>query len=462
MAGNYDPTTHKMLCFSDHVPAFLNGSSSPRKFLEQCLETIEAREPTVKAWVALRIAGARADADASTARYAAGKPLSPIDGIPLGIKDTLPTADLPTGWGILGNTGNVAPDTASVVAAKAAGAVILGKVSTAELGGVDPALTTNPFDPQRSPGGSSAGSGAAVGAGMVPAALGTQVGGSIMRPAAFCGNFALKPTQGGIHRGDRLGLSQATIGVHAGSLVDMWRVAIEIANRAGGDPGYPGIIGEPELPAPVKPKSLIVMEGPGWSKMDPRAMSLFEATLESLSRSGIKILRRTDDKRIEQFESLLHIPFEITGRLVAYENRWIIGVFLSTLKPLVRQGTLKGYETGRSMTRQEYRKLLELREQICAAHRGIAGLADALIAPSCLGPAPPFTQTYNLDAGDQPTGNWVQNAPSSALLAPAVNLPLLAVDGMPVGVQLLGQMHDDQRMTAIGRWVMANTSVLSG
>ena len=138
-----------------------------------------------------------------------------------------------------------------------AGAVILGKTVTTEMGGAFPVPTTNPFDPGRTPGGSSSGSAAVIGACMVPAAIGTQVGGSLIRPASYCGNCALKPTMGALHRGERQGYSQSHVGVHAGSLTDMWRVAMEIARRAGGDPGEPGLFGAPELSPALQPDRLM-------------------------------------------------------------------------------------------------------------------------------------------------------------------------------------------------------------
>src|SRR5690606_32954987 len=155
-----------------------------------------------------------------------------------------------------------------VRALRDAGAVILGKCVTTELGGAHPGPTTNPFDARRTPGGSSSGSAAAVGACMVPVAIGTQVGGSVIRPASYCANWALKPTFGALNRGERLGYSQSVIGVHAGSPVDMWSVAHEIALRAGGDPGHPGLFGPAAVPAVVKPQRLILMETVGWKELD--------------------------------------------------------------------------------------------------------------------------------------------------------------------------------------------------
>ena len=156
---SYSPGTFRPLTFHDAVPRFLDGSDTPRTYLERCLATIAAREPQVMAFASLNEAGAREAADASTARYKAGAPLSPIDGMPVGIKDLLETRDMPTEMGCVGYRGNFPKrDNAAVTALREAGAVVLGKTVTTELGGAHPGPTTNPFDPRRTPGGSSSGS----------------------------------------------------------------------------------------------------------------------------------------------------------------------------------------------------------------------------------------------------------------------------------------------------------------
>src|ERR1700761_5029031 len=234
MAASYDPNTYSPLTFHTYIAAFEAGSDTPRAYLERCLETIAARETVGRAWVTLNENGARAHADASTARWPNGRPWSQIDGMPVGIKDLLETKDMPTELGCAAFAGNFPKrDNAAVWALREAGAVILGKTVTSELGGAHPGPTTNPFDAAHTPGGSSSGSAAAVGARMVPAAIGTQVGGSIIRPASYCGNYALKPSQGAINRGERQATSMSTHGPHAGCLEDMWAVAVEIATRAG-------------------------------------------------------------------------------------------------------------------------------------------------------------------------------------------------------------------------------------
>src|SRR6516225_4207132 len=166
----YFPATEK---FSD-------GGDSPRAFLERCLDALDAWEPAVGAFVALNLEPARAAADASTKRWRGGNPLSPIDGMPVGIKDIIETADMPTQNGSPLFAGfRSERDAASVAALREAGGVIVGKTVTTEFAATEPRGTRNPWDPTRTPGGSSSGSAAAVGAGVIPVGLGTQVIGSI-------------------------------------------------------------------------------------------------------------------------------------------------------------------------------------------------------------------------------------------------------------------------------------------
>jgi Asp-tRNA(Asn)/Glu-tRNA(Gln) amidotransferase A subunit family amidase len=171
----YSSQAFEPLTFFDATARFRNGRDTPRAYLERCLAVIADREPVVKAWVVLNLPGAREAADASTDRYRQGRPISSIDGMPIGIKDLIETKDMPTGHGCAAFAGNnTRRDSAIVRALRDAGAVILGKTVTTEMGGAFPGPTTNPFDPSRTPGGSSSGSAAVIGARMVPAAIGTR------------------------------------------------------------------------------------------------------------------------------------------------------------------------------------------------------------------------------------------------------------------------------------------------
>jgi Asp-tRNA(Asn)/Glu-tRNA(Gln) amidotransferase A subunit family amidase len=446
---------YKPLTFHDATPHFAGGSDTPRAYLERCLATIASREPVVKAFTAISETGARAAADASTTRWKAGKPLSPIDGMPVAIKDLLETKDMPTQMGCEAFKGNFPKrDNAAVWALRQAGAVILAKTVTAELGGSHPGPTTNPFDPARTPGGSSSGSAAAVGACMVPAAIGTQVGGSIIRPAAYCGNFALKPTQGGLNRGERQATSMSTHGPHAGCLEDMWQVAIEIANRAGGDRGHAGLIGPSTLPAAVKPNRLIVLETEGWPTVDDATKAGFDAVLKQLREAGVTLIRRKEHPLVEALEQSIANGRAVCGGVTSWENRWYQRGIVDNDPAGVSERAKATLAKAEAMTPDDYRMALLARETAQHTHAALAPLADAAITLACPGPAP-------LWAGDipgqplapRPTGDFVFNAPSSMLFAPVVTVPLMSVGGMPVGIQLMGQQHEDARMTGLARWL---------
>ena len=455
----YDPRTFKALTFHDATPRFRDGShgnDSPRAYLERCLDTIAAREPVVKAFVVLNEANARAAADASSARWKAGAPLSAIDCMPIAIKDLLETRDMPTEMGCEAYRGNfTGRDNAAVWALRQAGAVILGKTVTAELGGTQPGPTTNPFDPACTPGGSSSGSAAAIAAHMAPAALGTQVGGSVIRPAAYCGNIALKPTQGAINRGERQTTSMSTTGVHAGSIEDMWQVAIEIARRAGGDPGKPGLFGPNTPPEAVKPQRLIVIESAGWAVADAATRAAFESLMENLARTGVTLIRRRDHAWIEALEQSIVNAAHIANTITAWENRWYQAALIEKNPQGVSARLKATVKKAEAMTPDDYRALLHQRAAAQQCHQTLAPLADAIIMLSCPGPAPLWPgDVPGQPLAPRPTGDSVCNTPSSMLHAPCVTMPLLGVDGMPVGVQLMGQQHEDARVTGLARWVI--------
>src|SRR5262245_15546524 len=212
--------------------AFREGRGTPRAFLEQCLAAVKRHEKSIQAFVTLDERAARKAADAATRRYKTGRPLSPVDGCPIAVKDIIATADMPTqmnspiykGW-------RSKIDAASVAALRQAGAVIVGKTVTTEFAIGRSGPTKNPWDTTRTPGGSSSGSAAAVACGMVPAALGTQTQGSVLRPAAYCGVVGFKPTHGALHTGGIHLLSQTSdhLGVIAASVEDAWIVASQIS-----------------------------------------------------------------------------------------------------------------------------------------------------------------------------------------------------------------------------------------
>ncbi len=453
--STYDPENYRLRTFYDASAEFRDGRDTPRAYLERCLETIEAKEPVVRAWVVLNTENARIAADESSARYKAGRPLSAIDGMPIGIKDVIQTKDMPTALGsAIFKDRQTGIDSASVNALRLAGAVILGKTVTTEFAFMVPGPTTNPFDSGATPGGSSSGSAAAVGAGMVPAALGNQVVGSIIRPAGYCANFAIKPTLGALHAGEGLSLSQLHLGVHASSLQDMWSVAYEIAQRGGADPGYPGLYGPEEPAPPGRPGRLLVLETEGWAQCDDPTRTGFQGLLDQLRGQDVTLLTRQECPALDHFEKSIDQNVSLCRVLCSYEMRWALRNYRDT--GLLSEELCLWLEKAEQLTLDDYRKALHRREQIRSDFAALQPLADAIITLASPGPAPPLD--YLAESGEPDyafkTGSPAFNAATSVLGTPAVTVPLMAVRGLPVGVQLIGHPHTDWELTGHANWLM--------
>ena len=440
--------------FADKPAAFARGEDSPSDYLARCLDTIAAREPEVQAWVTTRFEAARAEAAAADQRYAAGAPLSPIDGMPIAVKDVIQTRDMPTKFGSpIFENHETGFDSASIDALRRAGAVILGKTVTTEFAFVKPGPTRNPFDISKTAGGSSSGSSAAVGAGMVPVALGNQVVGSVIRPAAFCGNYAMKPTLGALHMGEGLGLSQLHLGVHAASLRDMWAVAAEIAERAGGDPGYPGLYGPKTLGPKARPRRLIFVETEGWAKCDNATRGAFEKYLAQLRDKGVEIVTRGDSQLANDLDVKISDAVRLCRLICSFELRWLLRQYRET--GMLSDELAVWVEMAENMTMEDYRTALASRAHMRQALAQVAPTADAFITLACVGPAPDVD--FKADSGEPEyaylTGDPAFNAATSALGAPAITLPKMALDGMPLGVQVIGAPHRDWELANLAAWL---------
>ncbi len=434
--------------FQSALPDFTAGRDTPRQYLERCIERIEAMEPAVGAFVVHDFAAARRAADESTARWQAARPLSRIDGMPVGIKDIIETIDLPTQHGSPIYAGaHAGRDAASVWALREAGAVIVGKTVTTEFAATEPRGTRNPHDGTRTPGGSSSGSAAAVGCGMLPAALGTQVIGSILRPSSFCGAFGFKPTVGAINRGgSHDGLSQSAHGPIAASLEDAWVTAREIADRVGGDPGYAGLYGPSAVPPPVRPTRLAVLETDGWGVASDEAKANLAQALERLRKAGIELVTRRDDASIEALERALVRSNPVSRGINGYESLWPMGSYESRDASQLSASMRARLAEARQMNLRDYRELIEERAAVRERHARLMNEFDACITLGAPGAAP---------VGLGSTGNPAFNVPASMLGTPALTLPVLSAESLPLGVQLIGFADQDARLFAHARAVLA-------
>jgi Asp-tRNA(Asn)/Glu-tRNA(Gln) amidotransferase A subunit family amidase len=251
--------------------------------------------------------------------------------------------------------------------------------------------------------------------------------------------------------------------VHAVCIEDMWQVAVEIARRAGGDRGHPGLMGPDVPPEPVKPQRLIVMQTEGWAALDGASKAAFEALVERIEDAGITVLRRGDHPLIEGFELGIAQARAIGGAITAWENHWGHRNLVALSPDGVSARTKAVLAAAEAMTPGDYAARLIQREEAQRRHAAIAPLADAVISLASPGPAPVWEgDRPGQPPAARPTGDHVFNAPSSMLFAPVVTVPLMAVGGLPVGLQMMGQREADARTTATARWLLERIEPVEG
>jgi amidase len=404
------------------------GEIGSEELVRACLDRIAAEEPRVQAWEFLD-----PELALSQARRldAAGRP-GPLCGLPVGVKDIIDTADMPTARGSAVFAGRrPGADAACVAALRRAGGVVLGKTVTTELAYFAPGKTRNPRDPSRTPGGSSSGSAAAVAAGMVPAALGTQTAGSIIRPASFCGAVGFKPSHGLV--------SMEGVSPFAPSL-DTLGI---LARRAADLPLLTRALGAalPDLP-PARAPRLGLCRTEAWAAASPETRLAVSGSAERLAAAGAA-LGEADDSALA---GLTEAQRTVMAFEAAAELRGLAAQHASRLSPqlleLLRQGEAiprAGYDAARARRDEARRRLA-----------GTFARFDVLVAGSALGEAP---------AGLASTGDPAMNRIWTLLGLPCVSLPAgQGPSGLPVGVQLVGPPGGDAALLAAAAWAEAALS----
>jgi Asp-tRNA(Asn)/Glu-tRNA(Gln) amidotransferase A subunit family amidase len=426
---------------------FQSGKDSPQQFLERSLALLDLWEPRIGAFVHTNLPEARAAAERSAERWRSGKPRSPIDGMPVGIKDIIETIDMPTEMGSpLFSGWRSGKDAASVRALRDAGAVILGKTVTTEFAASEPRGTRNPWNTAHTPGGSWRGSAAAVAAGVVSAALGTQVIGSTIRPASFCGCVGFKPSVNAINReGSHDYQSQSCTGILGASLEDVWQVAHEIVGRVGGDAGTAGLQGPLVIPPAKKPRRLAVLETAGWDSASVGARQQLGECVMRLKSAGVEIRTRHNDDKVAALESDLVHAAELSHRCNGFETRWFFRAMRERDAGKLSRNIIERAQKYEDLTLAEHRADLKERARVRAVHAALAADCDAVMALAAPSGAP---------EGIGFTGNPEFAVPASLLGVPALSLPLFEVGGMPLGLQVIGFFGGDADAFALSNWLM--------
>ena len=439
----------QMRSFFAAVEGFREGRDSPSAFLQRCLDEIDTHEREIGAFVATDVDAARREAEESSARWKAGAPLSSIDGMPIGIKDIMETAAMVTEQGSPLFKGWVGRrDCAAVAALREAGAVILGKTVTTEFASSQPRGTRNPWDLQRTPGGSSSGSGAAVACGMLPGALGSQVVGSTIRPSSYCGAYGYKPSVGGINRGGSFdGLSQSCTGVIAASLAECWVIAREISARAGGDPGYPGVLGPRELPAGARPRRIAMLQTGGWDKASDSAKSALAQARGRMAAADIDIIDATTNALVAKVEAAIADAATLSRGIVGWEGRWPLNTYKRDMGASgLSESALERLAQAEAMTQEDYQALLAQRDHARVTYALLKPEVDACVTLAAPGAAP---------LGIDWTGDPSFTVATSLVGMPSVSLPVLEDDGLPLGLQVIGFTNEDAALFATAGGILA-------
>ncbi|HTI49333.1 MAG TPA: amidase [Planctomycetaceae bacterium] len=407
--------------------ALRKGGRTCVSIVEGCLQQIDIWEPRLRAWVSVDRSGALRRARELDADLAAGRDRGPLHGIPLGIKDLIDVAGWPTAAGSALLANEIATADAPLVnRLREAGAIILGKTVTTQFACFDPSVTCNPWNVERTPGGSSSGSATAVATGMCLGAVGSQTGGSITRPASFCGVAGCKPTFGLIPTAGVYPVSHSLDhpGPIARSVADLALLMEVLADQTGLDS------------APSLPPHIGRLHGMFDEKTELAMRQAFESTCRILAAAGAHF---GDAVLPDSFRDVLSAHRQIMlyelgevhrERFAAHPDDYLPGI-----RGLIEEAARipdEKYKLARSHQNR-------LRMEIAGCFQNY----DVLICPATLGPAPDLSTT----------GDPSFNAPWSYTGLPTVSFPIaLSPDGLPLAIQLIGRADGEASLFQAARW----------
>ena len=396
-----------------------------------CLERIAERDDAVRAWAFLHAKQALAQArelDRMPRR-------SRLHGVPFGIKDIIDTEDLPTEYNSPIYRGHRPRADASCVALlRRAGCLILGKTVTTEFANNHPSPTRNPHDPAHTPGGSSSGSAAAVADRMVPLALGTQTGGSVIRPAAYCGAFAIKPSFGSINRQGTKFVAESldTIGIFSRTAQDL-ALALEVLSGRPA-PDFASYTGKPRIG---------LCRTPRWQDADALTQANLEQAAKRLAKAGATV---TDLELPAGSDQL----FDRHGVIMGFESARALAWEYMTFPEQISKSLKPRLDEGWQVTRADYDAVRETARQCRRALADRMRDVDFLLTPSAPSEAP---------RSHESTGDPVFNRAWTLLGVPCVNVPHgKGAHGLPLGVQLVGAMDADSALLGWAHWAARSLS----
>ena len=427
-----DPADPRALCAltaSQALPLLHSGRLSAEALALALLDRIAQRDPAVQAWAWVQPELVLAQARERDARRLSGQALGPLHGLPVAVKDVIATADLPTQHNSPLHVGErPGVDAACVGLLRAAGAVILGKTDTVEFAATGrPAATRNPHDLARTPGGSSSGSAAAVADLQTPLALATQTGGSTIRPAAFCGVWALKPTWGLVSTEGckRYATTLDTLGWMARSVADLG-LLLDVFDAQPAAPAAPA--------RPVADLHIAICRTPMWPQAEDATRQALDQAEAQLRAAGATVSRLSLPPDFDALPALQLRLMRAEGQAALLNEYRLHG---DALSPSLRDQVLNTDGTSRAQLCADWDHAAASRPRFDA----LAAPFDAVLTPSTPGVAP---------LGLQHTGSLVFNGLWTLLHVPCIHLPLWQGDsGLPVGLTLTGPRFAERRLLAV-------------
>jgi len=428
---------------TEAVEDIREGRVTATELVGNCLKRVDELEATVQAWAFLDPNHAMQQAARADQLRKEGRAMGPLHGVPIGIKDIFDTGDMPTELGSPLWAGRMPRRDATVVARlREAGAVIMGKTVTTEYAGLQPGKTTNPHDAQRTPGGSSSGSAAAVAALMVPGAIGSQTNGSVIRPAAFCGAVGFKPTHGLISRGGALLLSRTLdhVGVFARTVEDVALLAETLIGVDEDDPdtrpsARPPLAAVAGAEPPLPPRFAFV-RSPVWERAEPETREAFAELVAAMGEAVAEVeLGASFTRAVEMHRTIMEVE-------MAHNLQRDYDKGGDRMSPVLRELL----ERGRGRKGTDYLGAVAGIPTLNDLLDPVFDEYDAIVTPAAPGEAP---------RGLQSTGQPIFCTLWTYLGTPALTLPLLRSSaGLPLGVQLVGRRGGDARLLRTARWLV--------
>ncbi|NNE63091.1 MAG: amidase [Gammaproteobacteria bacterium] len=431
-----------LLSAVDAAEAIRSGEMTAEELLQNTLQRIEQLEPDIGAWQHLDTDVALEQARQADLARRSGRSTGPLNGVPIGIKDIIDTADYPCEYGTVLRQGRRPPDDAFLISKlREAGTIILGKTVTTELAVYAPGKTRNPYNTDHTPGGSSSGSAAAVACGMVPLAVGTQTNGSVIRPASYCGVFGFKPSFGGISRSGVLSQSKPldTVGIFARDLQDLALLADVLMVYDAGDRSMrpaakPQITQELGVQPPIEPR-LAFVRTPMWDLAEETTKDAFRELIEHANgRIDIVDLPAEFDHAVDDLGCIMKVDLARS-----YDRYYRQG------KDSLSDKLVEIIEGGQKILARDYMDALERIDMYNLLLNEIFFDYDAILTPSTTAEAPLADST----------GDPVFCSIWSLCGVPALNLPIfIGEKNLPFGAQLVGQRGDDARLFRTAGWLL--------